>query len=382
MVASVPAPADGSTTEKPRARCQGTPVSPVSRMTRTIRSPGSGAQTARAEQSCQSAATPASSTIARASSTARFRTGLSSDEKSYTRTARRLAKDGAARSGGVTMIARQATAATAARRDNGVMTAAFNVDAEIARYLTSRSSARQRRTRSFVSVDKFVRPELHELAVGDTNPQGIDVAGAFAFGLVHQLVGPRQQFVRELSRYVTTLADVAEEHADDADVHLRWFLGQAMVLAHPVEPLDRLTKAFGNHPGVRVVIQVGDEETEFVAAEARVQFLPASRIHIVLRRLLCDEVVRPDLLAQQAGDAIDNAVAQRMAKRVVVPLERRQVDETDGAPSAALLEREKCFQLVDESTEVHQPGLRVTMDTVGQVGDEVFEVAGDAADGG
>ncbi len=48
----------------------------------------------------------------------------------------------------------------------------------------------------------------------------------------------------------------------------------------------------------------------------------------------------------------------------------------------ALFERQEGFQLLDEPAEVHQPGLRVPMDAVGQVGDQILEVSGDAADGG
>ena len=71
-----------------------------------------------------------------------------------------------------------------------------------------------------------------------------------------------------------------------------------------------------------------------------------------------------------------------MPQRVVVPLERRDVDEADGAPAAALLEREKRLELLDEPPEIHQPRFRIAVDAVGEIGDQILEVAGDAADGG
>ncbi len=68
-----------------------------------------------------------------------------------------------------------------------------------------------------------------------------------------------------------------------------------------------------------------------------------------------------------------------VAERVVVPLERGDIDEADGAPRAALLESEKRFELLDEAAEVHEPRLRIAVDAVGQIGDEILEVARDAA---
>ena len=99
-------------------------------------------------------------------------------------------------------------------------------------------------------------------------------------------------------------------------------------------------------------------------------------------RFLGNEVVRADLLAQQAGDAIDDLIAQRVAERVVVPLERGHIDQADGAPPPALLQRQERLQLLDEAAEVHQPRLRIAVDAIGEVGDQIFEVPGDAADRG
>jgi hypothetical protein len=49
---------------------------------------------------------------------------------------------------------------------------------------------------------------------------------------------------------------------------------------------------------------------------------------------------------------------------------------------APLLERQERFELFDEPAEVHQPGFWIAVDAIGQVGHQVLEVAGDAADGG
>jgi hypothetical protein len=70
-----------------------------------------------------------------------------------------------------------------------------------------------------------------------------------------------------------------------------------------------------------------------------------------------------------------------VAERVVVPLESGDVDEADRAPAAALFEREKRLELLGKAPEVHELGLRIAMRLVGQIGDEPFEIAGDAADG-
>ena len=147
-------------------------------------------------------------------------------------------------------------------------------------------------------------------------------------------------------------------------------LREPRVLGHPVVAFDRLAKALGDDPRRAEVIEVGNEEAELVAAEAGVELLAGAE----LGRLLRDEVVGPDLLAEQTRDAVDDAVAQRVTERVVVPLERGDVDQAHRAPLAALLEREERLELLDEAPEVHQPGLRIAVHAIGQVGDEVLEV--------
>ena len=94
--------------------------------------------------------------------------------------------------------------------------------------------------------------------------------------------------------------------------------------------------------------EVGNQEAELVAAEPRVQILCAPRPD---RTLLRDEVVGPHLFAQQRGHALDDPIADRVAERVVVPLEPGDVDEADRAPPAALLEREKRLELLGEAAK-------------------------------
>ncbi len=70
-----------------------------------------------------------------------------------------------------------------------------------------------------------------------------------------------------------------------------------------------------------------------------------------------------------------------MAERVVVPLEPGDVDETDGAPASALLEREKRLELLGEAAEVHQLGLGIAPRLFREIGHELLEVLRNAADG-
>ena len=123
--------------------------------------------------------------------------------------------------------------------------------------------------------------------------------------------------------------------------------------------------------------EVGNQEAEFVAAEARVQL-----VALVARAVLRHDVVGADLLAQQPRDPFDDAVAEGVPVGVVEALERADVHETDGAPVPALLDLEERFEPLDEAPEVHQPRLGIAVRAVGQVRDQLLEVLGDAADRG
>ena len=204
------------------------------------------------------------------------------------------------------------------------------------------------------------------------------MAGALALRFVHQFVGPLNQVGGEPPCDESAIGDASEPEADYADVDADRLRGQTTVFEGPVVALDRFTEAFRD--GVRLVIfgQIGNLKAEFVAAEARVQILRLRPAGPFLRQ----QVVGPDLFAQQLRDPFDNLIADGVTQGVVVPLESGDIDQSDRAPAAALLEGEKRFELLGEPGEVHQLRFRVAMRAIGQLGDEAFEVVRNAADRG
>src|SRR4029079_12893333 len=111
-------------------------------------------------------------------------------------------------------------------------------------------------------------------------------------------------------------------------------------------------------------------EAELVAAETGVE-IPGSRtdaLGLAARRrpLLRNEVVGSDLFSQQSGDPFDDAIADGVSQRVVVPLEAGDIDQTDGAPSAPLLESQKGLELLGEPPEIHQLGFGIAVGFVGE----------------
>ena len=70
-----------------------------------------------------------------------------------------------------------------------------------------------------------------------------------------------------------------------------------------------------------------------------------------------------------------------VAERVVVPLEAVDIDDADAAPADALLDGQERLEPLHEPVEVEQLGLRIAVRLLGQVGDDLLEVAGDVADG-
>ena len=143
-----------------------------------------------------------------------------------------------------------------------------------------------------------------------------------------------------------------------------------VILDRPVVALDRFAEALGDRVGLAMFGQIGNQEAEFVAAESRMQFARA-RSGRSWTSTSCDA----DLLAQQLRDADDDPIADGMTERVVVPLEAGDIDQADGAPAAALLERQERFELLGEAGEIHQLGLGIALRFVGQVGDQLLEVA-------
>src|SRR5690606_24027580 len=65
----------------------------------------------------------------------------------------------------------------------------------------------------------------------------------------------------------------------------------------------------------------------------------------------------------------------------VVPLETVDIDDADRAPADALLDGKERLEPLHEPVEVEELGLRIPMRLLGEVRDDVFEVAGDVADG-
>jgi len=93
------------------------------------------------------------------------------------------------------------------------------------------------------------------------------------------------------------------------------------------------------------------------------------------------EILRADLVRQDARDPLDDAVADGVAERVVVPLEAVDVDDADAAPAHALLDGEERLDALHEPVEVEQLRLRIAVRLVGQLGDHFLEVARDVRDG-
>src|SRR5205085_1083673 len=114
-----------------------------------------------------------------------------------------------------------------------------------------------------------------------------------------------------------------QPETDHAHVDAHGLHGEPLVLLRPIEPLDRFAEAFADGVRLAVVGEVGNQEAELVAAEPRVE-IRGPRPETLLRQ----EIVRAHLLAQQRRDALDDAVADGVSERVVVPLEAGDVDQS------------------------------------------------------
>ncbi len=73
------------------------------------------------------------------------------------------------------------------------------------------------------------------------------------------------------------------------------------------------------------------------------------------------KVFRPDLVRQNPRDALDDAITDRVAERVVVPLEAADIHDADAAPAHALLDGQERLEPLHEPVEVEQLGLGVAM---------------------
>jgi hypothetical protein len=176
--------------------------------------------------------------------------------------------------------------------------------------------------------------QVDKLAVLHFRAGQENVARPLPLGVIHEAIGALDQCAGKAAGDEATVGDAAEPETHDPDVDAYRLYREPVILGRPVVALDCLAEALGDRMGELALGQVGDEETELVAAEAGMQILgPAAE------PLLGDEVVRAHLLAQDLRDALDDTVADGVAERVVVPLEAGDIDEPDGRPTAALLER-------------------------------------------
>src|SRR6266513_2328755 len=129
---------------------------------------------------------------------------------------------------------------------------------------------------------------------------------------------------------------------------------EPVVLECPVVLRDRVTEAFADRIRLGRLLEVRNQKTKLIAAEAGVKLLRAGA-----RTLLDNEIVRSRLLPQQLRHSLDDAVTYGMAKRVVVPLEFTDVGQAHGAPVTALLERQERLELLDEPGKVDELCFRV-----------------------
>src|SRR4029079_6359693 len=142
----------------------------------------------------------------------------------------------------------------------------------------------------------------------------MDVRGLKPLGVVHQLVRAMNKLRGELSRHAAPLRYRPQAQADHPDVHADGTRRQAAIVARPVVRFDRPLEPLGDLDGFAAAGQIGNEEAELVPAEPRVQIAGFAALY-------GEEVLRPDLVRENPSDALDDAIAHRVAERVVVPLE-------------------------------------------------------------
>src|SRR4029453_14304309 len=96
---------------------------------------------------------------------------------------------------------------------------------------------------------------------------------------------------------------------------------ETAIVARPIVSLHRILEPVSDLERLRTTRQVGDEEAELITAEPRVEIAgfaaPLDR----------QEVLGSDLVRQNLGDALDDAVPGRVPEGVVVPLEASDIDD-------------------------------------------------------
>jgi hypothetical protein len=217
--------------------------------------------------------------------------------------------------------------------------------------------------------------DLDQPAVLDDDGGGAHAVRPAALGVVHQRIRLVNQVGRKLLGETAAFGDGPEPEADHPNVDLDRVGAQPFVFGAPVMSLDGLLEPLGNVSGLDAARKLRYQETELVAPETRMQ------VARLVATFHGQEVLGADLIRQNLRHALDDAIAGGMAQRVVVAFEAGNVYNPDTAPADALLDREVRFDPFHEPVEVEQLRLRVPMRLLGQLGDDIFEIARDVADG-
>jgi hypothetical protein len=98
-----------------------------------------------------------------------------------------------------------------------------------------------------------------------------DVVGLPALGVVHQLIGAVDQIRRELACDAAAIGNGAEAETDNADVDPHRICSQPPVIATPIVHFDRVFEPVGDFDRFGASGEIGNQKTEFVAAEPRMQ---------------------------------------------------------------------------------------------------------------
>jgi hypothetical protein len=181
--------------------------------------------------------------------------------------------------------------------------------------------------------------ELDERSVFDADAERMNVIGALLFRLVHQLVGALEQLLRELPCAIGRRSATSLSMRQTMPTSTRHPVsGEPRIVAGPVVALDRFAEAFGDDPRGAALVEIGNEKAEFVAPEPRVQILTSACTSTASCAIKSSERT---CSRSSRATRIDNLVARRVAERIVVPLERIDIDQADGAPAPTLLERQE-----------------------------------------
>src|SRR3954464_11306913 len=136
------------------------------------------------------------------------------------------------------------------------------------------------------------------------------------------------QFGGELACDAATLRDRSEPQADDAHVDFDRTRRQPAIFARPRVRLDRALESPRDLDRLVAARQIRNEETELVAAEPRVQ-IASLDLGLALDG---EKILRANLIGKDPRDPFDDAIADGVAERIVVPLEAVDIDDAETAP--------------------------------------------------